>query len=73
MVNRSAVAQADRHAIEHSAARQFDGRPVLPPGSSQFYFDRLPGEKYLRYVRNADHALKGSGTGRHIVAQALPA
>ncbi len=25
--------------------------------SSQFYFDQLPGEKYLRYVPNADHAV----------------
>jgi PhoPQ-activated pathogenicity-related protein len=28
--------------------------------SSQFYFNDLPGIKYLRYVPNADHSLKGS-------------
>lgn len=30
------------------------------PDSSQFYFDQLPGPKYLRYVPNADHSLKHS-------------
>src|SRR6267378_3320060 len=30
------------------------------PDSSQFYFNDLPGVKYLRYVPNADHSLKGS-------------
>lgn len=28
--------------------------------SSRFYFDHLPGEKYLRYIPNTDHSLKGS-------------
>jgi PhoPQ-activated pathogenicity-related protein len=28
--------------------------------SSQFYFNDLPGTKYLRYVPNADHSLRGS-------------
>jgi PhoPQ-activated pathogenicity-related protein len=30
------------------------------PDSSQFYFDGLQGEKYLRYVPNTDHSLKGA-------------
>ncbi len=30
------------------------------PDSSQFYFDGLPGEKYLRYLPNTDHSLKGA-------------
>src|SRR5215471_599359 len=30
------------------------------PDSSQFYFDGLSGEKYLRYLPNTDHSLKGS-------------
>jgi PhoPQ-activated pathogenicity-related protein len=30
------------------------------PDSSQFYFNDLPGVKYIRYVPNADHSLKGS-------------
>lgn len=36
------------------------GDQFFLPDSSQFYFDQLPGEKYLRYVPNADHSLKGS-------------
>ena len=31
------------------------GDQFFVPTSSQFYFDELPGEKYLRYVPNADH------------------
>jgi hypothetical protein len=33
------------------------GDQYFPPDSSQFYFGDLPGEKYLRYVPNADHSL----------------
>lgn len=36
------------------------GDQFFVPDSSQFYFDELPGEKYLRYVPNTDHSLKGS-------------
>jgi PhoPQ-activated pathogenicity-related protein len=32
---------------------------IFLPDSSQFYFDGLVGEKYLRYVPNIDHSLKG--------------
>ncbi|MBI4875989.1 MAG: PhoPQ-activated pathogenicity-related family protein [Acidobacteria bacterium] len=38
--------------IVNSAGDQF-----FLPDSSQFYFDDLPGEKYLRYVPNTDHGL----------------
>ena len=34
------------------------------PDSSQFYFDQLPGPKYLRYVPNADHSLKNSDAAK---------
>ncbi len=34
------------------------GDQFFLPDSSQFYFDDLPGVKYLRYVPNADHSLK---------------
>ncbi len=34
------------------------GDEFFPLESSQFYFADLPGEKYLRYVPNADHSLK---------------
>jgi PhoPQ-activated pathogenicity-related protein len=30
------------------------------PDSSRFYFDDLKGEKYLRYIPNADHGLRGT-------------
>lgn len=36
------------------------GDQFFLPDSSQFYFDALPGEKYLRYVPNTDHSLDGS-------------
>jgi len=36
------------------------GDQFFLPDSSQFYFKDLPGVKYLRYVPNADHSLKGS-------------
>ena len=36
------------------------GDQFFLPDSSQFYFDDLPGVKYLRYVPNADHSLRGS-------------
>lgn len=36
------------------------GDQFFLPDSSRFYFDDLQGEKYLRYVPNADHGLKGS-------------
>ena len=34
------------------------GDQYFLPDSSQFYFDQLPGEKYLCYVPNADHAVR---------------
>ncbi len=36
------------------------GDQFFLPDSSQFYYDDLPGEKYLRYVPNTDHGLDGS-------------
>lgn len=36
------------------------GDQFFLPDSSQFYFDDLPQPKYLRYVPNTDHSLKGS-------------
>ncbi|SDR62417.1 PhoPQ-activated pathogenicity-related protein [Rhizobiales bacterium GAS191] len=37
------------------------GDQFFLPDSSQFYFDGLMGEKYLRYVPNTDHSLKDKG------------
>ena len=36
------------------------GDQFFLPDSSQFYFSALKGEKYLRYVPNSDHSLRGS-------------
>ena len=36
------------------------GDQFFLPDSSQFYFKDLPGVKYVRYVPNADHSLRGS-------------
>ncbi len=36
------------------------GDQFFPPDSSQFYFDDLEGEKYLRVIPNTDHGLKNS-------------
>ena len=44
------------------------GDQFFLPDSSQFYFDDLPGTKYLRYVPNADHSLKGSDAWQTVLA-----
>jgi len=36
------------------------GDQYFAPDSSQFYYSGLVGEKYLRYVPNTDHSLKGA-------------
>lgn len=50
--------------ILNSAGDQF-----FVPDSSQFYFDQLKGEKYLRYVPNTDHSV----TRRSDAAESLAA
>lgn len=49
--------------IINSAGDQF-----FLPDSSRFYFDGLKGEKYLRYVPNTDHSLKGSDVWQTLTA-----
>jgi PhoPQ-activated pathogenicity-related protein len=44
------------------------GDQFFLPDSSQFYFDELPGVKYVRYVPNADHSLKGSDARESLLA-----
>jgi PhoPQ-activated pathogenicity-related protein len=44
------------------------GDQYFCPDNSQFYFDALPGEKYLRYVPNAAHNLKGSDARESVAA-----
>ena len=44
------------------------GDQFFLPDSSQFYFDDLPGVKYLRYIPNTDHSLGGSDAAQTIEA-----
>jgi PhoPQ-activated pathogenicity-related protein len=44
------------------------GDQYFPPDSSKFYFHDLQGVKYLRYVPNANHSLKGSDARESILA-----
>ena len=44
------------------------GDQFFLPDSSQFYFDDLKGEKYLRYVPNGDHSLKNTDAFPSFVA-----
>lgn len=44
------------------------GDQYFLPDSSQFYFDQLPGEKYLRYVPNTNHSLANSDARESLVA-----
>jgi PhoPQ-activated pathogenicity-related protein len=44
------------------------GDQFFLPDSWQFYFNDLPGEKYLRYVPNTDHALRDSDAGESLGA-----
>lgn len=44
------------------------GDQFFLPDSSQFYFSGLSGPKYLRYVPNADHSLKGSDAMETLLA-----
>src|SRR5207249_10598164 len=44
------------------------GDQYFPPDSSKFYFDDLPGPKYLRYVPNANHSLSGTDARESILA-----
>lgn len=44
------------------------GDQFFLPDSSQFYFRQLKGEKYLRYVPNADHSLRRSNAPESLLA-----
>lgn len=44
------------------------GDQFFLPDSSRFYFQDLKGEKYLRYVPNADHSLKNTDAAESILA-----
>ena len=44
------------------------GDQYFLPDSSKFYFDRLPSEKYLRYVPNTNHSLANSDARESLTA-----
>jgi PhoPQ-activated pathogenicity-related protein len=44
------------------------GDQFFLPDSSRFYFDDLNGEKYLRYIPNTDHSLKGTDARESSIA-----
>jgi PhoPQ-activated pathogenicity-related protein len=44
------------------------GDQYFAPDSSKFYFGDLTGPKFLRYVPNADHSLRGSDAQDSILA-----
>jgi PhoPQ-activated pathogenicity-related protein len=44
------------------------GDEFFLPDSSQFYFSELKGEKYLRYVPNANHSLAGTDALESVMA-----
>lgn len=44
------------------------GDQFFLPDSSQFYFDDLPDEKYIRFVPNTDHSLKDSDAREGLIA-----
>ena len=44
------------------------GDQFFLPDSSQFYFDDLKGEKYLRYVPNSEHSMRGTDAAQNVQA-----
>ncbi len=44
------------------------GDQFFLPDSSRFYYDKLQGEKLIRYIPNADHGLKNSDAVESIAA-----
>jgi PhoPQ-activated pathogenicity-related protein len=44
------------------------GDQFFLPDSSQFYFDDLKGEKYIRYVPNTDHSMRNSDAQESLIA-----
>jgi PhoPQ-activated pathogenicity-related protein len=44
------------------------GDQFFAPDSAQFYWKDLKGEKYLRYVPNTDHSMRGSDAAQSLAA-----
>lgn len=57
----------DRYTMPKLIINAASGQFFLPD-SSKFYFSQLPGEKYLRYMPNANHSLKGTDVFENLTA-----
>jgi PhoPQ-activated pathogenicity-related protein len=58
----------DRYANIPKFMINSSGDQFFLPDSAQFYFDDLPGEKYIRYVPNTDHGLDNSDAPQSLLS-----
>ena len=58
----------DRYAKLPKFMINSSGDQFFLPDSAQFYYDDLPGEKYIRYVPNTDHGLGGSDAPQSLMS-----
>jgi len=58
----------DRYAAIPKFMINSSGDQFFLPDSAQFYYDDLPGEKYIRYVPNTDHGLGGSDAPQSLLS-----
>jgi len=58
----------DRYATIPKFMINSSGDQFFLPDSAQFYYDDLPGEKYIRYVPNTDHGLGNSDAPQSLLA-----
>jgi PhoPQ-activated pathogenicity-related protein len=58
----------DRYARLPKFMINSSGDQFFLPDSAQFYYDDLPGEKYIRYVPNTDHGLGGSDAPQSLMS-----
>jgi PhoPQ-activated pathogenicity-related protein len=58
----------DRYAAIPKFMINSSGDQFFLSDSAQFYYDDLPGEKYIRYVPNTDHGLGGSDAPQSLIA-----
>lgn len=57
----------DRYTMPKLLINAASGQYFLPD-SSRYYFNDLPGEKYLRYFPNVNHSMKGSDVVENLTA-----
>ena len=58
----------DRYAKLPKFMINSSGDQFFLPDSAQFYYNDLPGEKYIRYVPNTDHGLGGSDAPQSLMS-----